>query len=307
MKHDRYKAYAALLANVLIWGAALPIVKPALEIISPFTFLYYRYALAACVMIPFLIIYKHKFRLLKLKDAFKIITIEFIQLGIGLSLLYMGLERTSALSASLIGSTSPILVIVGGIVFLKEREEKHEWVGLAISLIGTLIVIISPFLYGQENGATSHLGNTFVLLYALSWMGYSLLAKKYFRHLDKTVIAITSCFVGFISFALISPLISPLPSLTFLLQSGYPLLSILYMGTLGSSLAIGLFLYGQSKIEASEAALFTYLQPLIYIPLTVFWLKDTLLIPQLAGLLLIAGGVYVAEQRQKPQSLLEKS
>jgi drug/metabolite transporter (DMT)-like permease len=299
MHNSRLKAYAALIANVIIWGAALPIVKPALETLSPFAFLFYRYAIASLIMIPVFIWFWPKFKQLNLKQWAIIGAIEFLQLGVGLSFLYVGLEYTSALSAALIGSTSPILVVIGGIIFLKEHQEKREWVGLGISVIGTLLVILGPFLAGGSNGQISHFGNLMVVLYVISWMAYSLLAKKYFADIDKLVIASVSCIVGLMSFALISPLLTPLPSFTSFITSGYPFLATVYMGTLGSSVAIGLFLYGQSKIEASEAALFTYLQPLIYIPLSVWWLGDHILPLQIIGLTCISAGVFIAEKRKR--------
>ena len=69
------------------------------------------------------------------------------------------------------------------------------------------------------------------------------------------------------------------------------------MGILGSPIAVSLYLYGQDKIEASEATLFSYLQPLIYIPLAVFWLGEKIIPAQLIGLAIIAAGVYLAERR----------
>jgi drug/metabolite transporter (DMT)-like permease len=288
--NSRNRAYLALIVNVIIWGAALPIVKPALQSISPFAFLFYRYLIASLFMLPFIYVFRRQFRVLSYQHLFTIIFLEFLQLGVGLSFLYTGLSLTSALEAAFIGSSSPIFVTLGGILFLKEREEKHEWLGLTISALGTVLIIGAPRPH-------PNLGNIVIVCYCLSWMLYTTLAKKFYQHLPKAPIAIISCFVGLLSFAIISPLMSTIPPISSLWALGYPLLAIVYMGTLGSALAVGLYLYGQSRIEASEATLFTYLQPLIYIPLSILWLHDQLVPLQLVGLLLVSLGVFVAEKR----------
>ena len=64
---------------------------------------------------------------------------------------------------------------------------------------------------------------------------------------------------------------------------------------------IGLFSYlkGQEGIEASEASLFMYLQPLVYIPLGIILLKETVNAMQIILLLIILGSVIFAESRVK--------
>lgn len=299
MTQKRRLAYLALLTNVVIWGAALPIVKPALTYISPFDFLFWRYAIAAVIMLPLAFFIWPK--TLTLKQLVTIILLEFIQVGIGLSLLYKGLELTSALEASLIGSTSPIWVTIGGVLFLRERETRREWSGLALSVAGTVIVIVTPFLNGtHQSTPSSNLGNLFIILYTFSWMIYTLLAKKLYPNLPKNFIAVISCFVGLLSYAILTPLFTgSIPSFSTIIQEPSVMFAVLYMGLLGSALAVSLFLFGQSQIEASEATLFTYLQPLIYLPLTLLWLGDTLIPAQVLGLMIIASGVILAELRPR--------
>ena len=108
----------ALLLNAVIWGASLPIVKPALEFVSPFQYLFYRYLIAAPLATPLLVILlkKHKSTLKKL---FGIISLELLGVTGALSFLYQGLNRTSSLEATLLANAAPVFIIIGGILFLK--------------------------------------------------------------------------------------------------------------------------------------------------------------------------------------------
>ena len=69
------------------------------------------------------------------------------------------------------------------------------------------------------------------------------------------------------------------------------------MAIFGSVIGLIAYIKGQDKIEASEASLFSYLQPLIYLPLGVLLLKENISPQQLIGLGLIIIGVITAEKK----------
>jgi drug/metabolite transporter (DMT)-like permease len=292
----RKLAYLALLGNVVIWGAALPIVKPALHFITPYYFLQLRYIIASIFMVPLLLFVwpeKHAW-----KRLVYIIPIETVAVILGLTFLYKGLEYTPALTASLIGSTAPIFVTLGGIFFLHEREEKKEWLGLGLSVLGTLLILFSAT--GINHLAThNYIGLIYLGLYHIANVAYLLLAKRFYHQENKLFVTAIECLVGLIGFSFLAPLLGPTPPVAMLLSNPAVIRAVLYMGILGTPVAVTLLLYGQSKIEVSEASLFTYLQPLIFIPLSVLWLGDRLYPTQLLGLILIVAGVYLAESRRR--------
>lgn len=303
MTTQRRRAYAALILTAIIWGAALPIIKPALEHISPPQYLLYRYLIASAVSIPFFIWLVRKHRP-SLKTLGVITLMELVIIGIGHFLLYAGLARTSALEASLIGSTSPIFITLGGVYFLKEKQERHEWFGLGIALVGTLLIIFEPLLSaqkGQSLQGLSFTGNLMVLGYVVIATGYMLIAKKVYRHISKLLIGSISPFLGLLIFLPIVWFSHPQPSnfLVPLLTIPSVMFAAVYMGFLGTLIAGTAVIYGNNQIEASEASLFSYLQPLVYIPLTVLWLGDYPTPPIILGLILIAIGVFSAEYRPR--------
>src|SRR3989304_9894704 len=104
---SRAKAYLALLTMAVIWGVALPLVKPSLEHVSPSQFLYFRYLIAAPLLLPVFIGYAFKLKL-SLKTYLKIIALEILGTPIALTILYQGLKLTSGLEASLLGAAGPV-------------------------------------------------------------------------------------------------------------------------------------------------------------------------------------------------------
>lgn len=294
----RTKAYLALLTTTLIWGAAFPIIKPALDHISPFQFLYLRYLIAAPLTLPVLIYYLQKLKP-KLKTLSKIAMLEFFGAPFALSILYLGLAKTSALEASLIAATSPIIVTIGGIVFLKENEEKREWLGLAISFIGTLLLVFEPLLNGQSILKTFSLsGNLIILIYNFLIAGYYLAAKKHYHKVPKLFITSTSYFISLIAFAVFLKLTNS-PTPVSLLTIPSVALACLYMAIPGSIIALTTRIYGQDLIEASEASLFQYLQAVVAIPAAYLLLGEIPTIGQVLALIIISFGVFLGEYRPR--------
>lgn len=296
MTKKRKTAYLALIVNTIIWGAAFPIIKPSYEYFSPFEFLLLRYIFAAPLILP--IYWSQKPKITK-KIKAKIPTIvllEFIGVPILLSLVYIALEKTSAIEASLIGITSPIFTTIMAIVILKERETKRELKGLFIALFGTLILTLSPLLKTGLNFSGNIVGNSLMMLQNIIWAVYLIIIKRYYKSVPKIFIATISMWVGLVFFGAWIYLTGSLPHFIANINTT-TLTGGAYMGILGSVVALTCYLWGQDKIEASEASLFTYLQAIVVIPVAYLLLHELPSPIELVGALIIAFGVYIAEMR----------
>ncbi|MCD8484819.1 DMT family transporter [Candidatus Woesebacteria bacterium] len=77
------------------------------------------------------------------------------------------------------------------------------------------------------------------------------------------------------------------------------LIPALYMAVFGSIIGLTAYIWGQDGIEASEASLFTYLQPIVSIPIATLFLNERVTWPMLLAVVIIALGVMVGEMRWK--------
>ena len=298
MSKSRRLAYLALLYNALVWGAAFPIIKPVFEFLTPLQYLFFRFLTAGLFALPIFLTYylrNHP------KPAYllKVWLLELAGLALPILILYEGLARTSALEASLIGATGPIFVVLGGIIFLRERETKREWQGLALSLLGSLIIILEPIWNGHGFLGSSLSGNLLVLGYDVSWAVYAIIAKKFYK--TKPPLALGS--LTYLGTALIYGLIlnyqHSLPSLQLLTTNYQLLLPVLYMAVPGGIIANIFYLYAASRIEVSEANLFTYLNGIVAIPASYLLLGERPSLTTILAVIIIAYGVFRAETRSK--------
>jgi drug/metabolite transporter (DMT)-like permease len=298
MSKNRRNAYFALLYNAVVWGAAFPFIKPALDVISATEYLYLRFVVAGILSLPLFIWWYVKKRP-SMKKLSLYTVMELAGNVIPLLILYEGLDRTSALDASLIGATGPVFVVLGGIIFLKERQEKREWQGLALSLLGSLIIVAEPLILGTHaDTASSTFGNMLILSYNIVWAIYAVLAKKIY----KTQPPLYFGAITYLGSALVYAFMMGLPAAAVALSHlAIPsvAVAVFYMATLGSVIANICYLYAASKIEVSEANLFSYLNGVVAIPASFLLLGEKPSWLTILAVLIIAYGVIRAETRTK--------
>jgi len=298
MKSIRQKAYLALLVNAVLWGIATPIIKNAMDYVSPVYFLTYRFMIVILLITPIFLIYLKKTKT-KVKNIKSLFIAGFLSNPLNLLLLFIGLNLTSALDASVLSSLYPVFFTVACVIALKEKVTKQEKIGLSIALFGTLIFTIQPILSQAEINQASLPGNLIIILGQVAYIIAMIINKKQAQKNKPFVqayFAWASAFIFFIPLAFLTKEVNP--SQIFNIVQSPALPNILYMAIFGSIIAFFAYLYGQSKIEASEAAVFTYLQPLFAAPLAVFWLNEKITTPFIIGFSLIILGVIIAETRK---------
>lgn len=302
----RFKSYFLMFISTIAWGALLPISKLGFNDseITPFRYLFYRFLLAGILSIPIIIHYlgkiKNKWRTIR-----TIILLEIIETSIALSLLYVGLSRTTALETNLISTSLPLFIIFGGIVFLKEHQDRREWIGLSLAFLGTILIALEPLWMSGQQLSASVGGNFLVIGYNVLSAIYFILAKKHYKKIPKLFVSSVSFFVGIITFAILS-LVELNFNLALLsnnmaieLSSPLVLGVVIYAAIFGSIIGLTTYIEGQNGIEASEASLFTYLQPIVFIPLGYILLKESVTTLQILSLLIVVCGVYIAGRKQK--------
>jgi drug/metabolite transporter (DMT)-like permease len=188
---------------------------------------------------------------------------------------------------------------------LKEKQEKHEIIGLILALVGTILLTIFPLLYGgAQFNRVSVQGNLLVISQNVAIALYYVLAKTRYAKLPKLFVSTVSFYIGLISFFLLSLWEAGSMQVLFsTIQSDIQFPSVWiasgYMALFGSIIGLTAYIKGQDGIEASEASLFIYLEPVVYIPLGILLLQERVVPIQIVSLLVILAGIIIAERRGK--------
>ncbi len=294
------RSYALLLISAFLWGIAPPIIKHTLNSISLSYFLLFRFAIAGMVTLYYYLFLFNGPKL-RLKQLPPLILLGILGIPLCLIPLFLGLTLTSSLEAAIIAASSPLLAVAASSLFLKERINRNEKIGLAIATVATLGVALSPLIidgHFYPLAIKSLAGNILIILSNIFWVAYLIYAKKIKP--DSTHVSLVSYLVSLPIFAVLA-LINAFPASTPLnldnLLISVP--GILYMAIFGSLISFWARTEGQKAIPASKAAIFTYLEPVFTIPLAFFWLKESVSLFTMLCFVAIIFGVFFSERKPR--------
>jgi drug/metabolite transporter (DMT)-like permease len=238
----------------------------------------------------------------KLEQKIYILIYCFLSTTVALGLLFLGYDKTSALTASILNSIYPVLVALVGMFILHERITRRENMGMGLALLGTAIVTAEPFINGTVTSSTTLLGNLLVIASLLVGVLVAVLTKILLRH-PTNPLSLThlSFIIGFFTLAPIVLMQTPIAEIFRQIISApwQAHLGVVYMAILSGTIAYTLWNVGQKTIEIGESSLFTYIYPVITLPLSVFWLKEPISVYLIVGAIVITIGVIIAEKKVK--------
>lgn len=236
---------------------------------STYTLLFLRFLVATVFM--FLLMIIRKMPLPSKREM-----VSFLLLGalgyVGVSLCYFSaLNFASASVVALLEYTYPAMVMIGSVLFLKEKLTVGKLVSLCLAMVGAAIIIGTDY-------AANLLGIVLAVLSALLYSVYILINSRVvkagmgvqssaFIMLGSTVVyGVMNIFVGF------TPPTAPI---------GFTAVFLLAM--ISTVLAFWSFLTGMEKTGASTAALASTLEPVVTVLSSVIFLSEKLTINIIVG------------------------
>lgn len=254
--------YIALLIAYTIWGINFVVAKITLQEFPPMSLAFLRFALASLFLAPFFIAQSKKVKIDK-KDLPKLIAVGILIITLNISFFFEGIKRTTAINASVLTLTAPILSALLGWWFLKEKIFFINLIGVILGFLGALIIIGLPQLITGNFSPQTTIGNVLIILASISWVVGAIVSKPLLNKYPTLIITAIAFMVG---------------TLTFFIPAGFEyvqnpgwvnqvtilgLLGVAFMTLLSSISAYFLFEWGLSKTSVYLADLFHYIEPFI--------------------------------------------
>ena len=214
----------------------------------------------------------------------------------GQGLVYVGLQSTTAINASVINVTQPPLMMVAAWLLLHDRITPRQATGIVIAALGVGAIV---FRGDPERLLELEfvIGDLWVQLAMVSFGLYAALLKKFAPpELNPFVL-----FLGMTAAATV--LLLPLHAAEMVLFGRFATLGlatvtgVLYLAIFGAILGLVFVNIGISRIGPARAGAFFYLIPVFTAFLAVLLLGETLQLYHLVGLILVASGVYVTTRQ----------
>lgn len=268
------------------------VAKITLQEFPPMSLALLRFAFASLLLAPFFIIENRKVKI-KVSDLPKLIAVGIFIITLNISFFFEGIKRTAATDASVLTLIIPVISVLLGWWFLKEKVLLVNLLGVSISLAGALVVIGLPKILTGSLNTQNLLGNIFIVLASISWVIGAVISKGLLTRYSSLVVTAIAFMVGTV--AVFVP-----ASLEYLQNPEWPdkvtflgFLGLFYMTILSSISAYFLFEWGLSKTNIISADLFQYIEPFIAVFLAITILGEPISNSFLVGSILIISGVYL--------------
>jgi drug/metabolite transporter (DMT)-like permease len=284
--------YLALIIAHLIWGGNVVVAKITLQEFPPMTLALLRFAFASLLLAPFFLAETKKVKIDR-KDLPKLVAIGVLIITLNITFFFEGIRRTTAIDASILSLSVPMLSVLFGWWFLKEKVYLVNIGGIGLGLIGALIILGLPNLFTGSIAPEKLSGNILILLSSTVWVIGAVLSSKILTKYSSLVVTAVAFLVGTVTFFIPA-------ALEYIQNPGWVsqittlgILGLAYMTLLSSISAFFLMEWGLSKTSLITADFFKYIEPLVVTALAVTILAEKPSGQFWIGAGLIAIGAYL--------------
>ncbi len=279
-----------MLVVALLWGANFTINKYALGFVPPVAFSAVRFVLASAVFFALVTLLNPAPRI-PARKAWILAGLGVIG-NTGYQIAFMiGLVSTSAINASLILASVPVLVAVMSAVLGVERATGRLWAGLLVATTGVFLVVV---VKGPSFSVVTMRGDLLIFASAACWAAFTVGVRVVGQGLDPLRVAALTTYAG-------------APGL---LLASYPELRALHWGELPPSVWFALVFssvfalvlsyiiwsYAVRAIGGSRTSIYNCITPVFAAIIAWVVLGERLVAAQGFGAALVFGGVFMSQR-----------
>ncbi|HEX4460114.1 MAG TPA: DMT family transporter [Polyangia bacterium] len=247
--------HAALVAVQLMFASLSIVGKLALAELSPFALICARVTVATAIMlVAWLVAGREK---IERRDLPELAAYAFFGVTANMLIFILGLQRTTATNAVVIGATIPVFTVGVAVVLRREVATAGKLVGLGVACVGAMIIVGAGRF--QTSGGRL-VGNLLIVLNSLSFSIYLVISRRLLaKYRPLTVVTWTFVFgaLGVLPFGAL-PLVHAAPSLSR--QAWGYVAYIVVAPTVGTYF---LNMYALRRAPASLVAIYIYVQPIV--------------------------------------------
>lgn len=184
LANSTVKGLILALTTAVMWGLLPLALKSVLLLMDAYTITWYRFFFAATFVAIFLFTkQKIPHSVLQHKGLIKRLFFAAIFLSLNYILYLVSLHFIPAETAQMLIQMAPFLMLIGGVIFIKENFSRGQMVGSVILVSGLLLFFNQQFLNGSSiNRDDFMIGFIIMLGAAITWAAYAIIQKKMLRY-----------------------------------------------------------------------------------------------------------------------------
>lgn len=242
----------------------------------------YRAAAASVLLGMYFLATGQKIELRAIGRELPLLLLSGVAMGINWILLFEAYRYTTVSVATLSYYFAPVIVTVACPILFREKMGPKQWLCFFMSTLG--IVLITGI--GDLRGSNTHLiGILFGFGAAVLYASVVLLNKRI-----KGVAGMQRTFLQFVAAVIVLlPYVAFTGGFTLNTLSAGGWVNLLIVGVVHTGIAYCMYFSALKDIPGQEAAILSYMDPLVAVAVSVFVLGERLTLMQLTGGILILG------------------
>lgn len=264
---SQFSNYAKMLMVSIIWGGTFIAGRHLGGTGSSLTLACLRFIFASLSLIIYLRFSNTILILPNKKQFLQLVLLGFLGVLSYNLFFFAGLSYTTASRASLIVTLNPAMIALISFLLFDERISYIKLLGIFFCVVGSGMIIISNAYYSLNEG--SFWGDMFILGCVFSWSFYTVFSKGISKNIGPILAVSYSIFFGTIMLSILALTLEAkvfFDTISHLSIS--EIISIIFLGCVGSSLAYIWYYESIVKIGATRSGTFIALNPLTAIVLS---------------------------------------
>lgn len=284
-------AYLSITIAVLLYGTTLTATKICLGYYSTPQLMAFRMLVSAILFLPFIFtVYKNI--KVDLKDIKLLLLMMLCEPCLYFICETNALKYTTSGQAGIVSSLEPVLLVIAARIILKEKFVKIIYLGLFISIIGSILLSISSDT--SELAPNPLLGN-FLELIAIILTDTCVITTKYLMDKYPPFFLAGISVIGGLVFFVIYNIID---GGNFNLVMNPSAFLVFYLGIL-TVVAYALYNFAICTLSASKFSPFLFVLPVAAVFFGWFFLGETINLKQFASCILVFIGIYICQINTK--------
>ena len=137
----QHKAYSFLIIACLLWGFQPVTIKIVTQEMNILTIIPLRFLIVSIILFIIMKITNEKNFLPPKKSLLTLFLMGFFGITVGNGIQFTGLQYSSVGNMTLISTTAPVITVILARIFLNERLNLIQIIGIIISFFGTLYLL----------------------------------------------------------------------------------------------------------------------------------------------------------------------
>lgn len=293
---NKYPLLLLLIATCL-WGGNFVVGRELVTVIPPFTLAFLRWMTAFIVVLP---LYGKSIvaeRSLYLRRWKTVLFLAVTGVAAFNTLLYIAVQYTGSINASLMNSATPVFIMLLSAAFLKERLNALRLVGIAVSMAGVLWIITRGSWEALATLSFNR-GDLWMVVAVAVWAMYSVGVKQWSGAFPSN--GLLTVTIG-ISVLLLFPfaLGEWLTGRTWEALTWGQISGVLYVGIFASIFAFNSWNQAVSLIGPARCSIYLNLIPLFSAIFATIFTSEAIHLYHIIGGFLVIGGIWVTSRLER--------